>query len=180
MATSAWCFPGIAANLTGTGTVAWTNVTAIGIDDTTVAAFSPGAGSITSNYLRAYGFNFGVPWTATIDGIEVEIVRYESTAAGNVVDNIVQIRNAAGTIVGNNKANATEWSTTSTGGGVSQAYGGAADTWGLTLTGADLASEEWGIVLSAKTVAGSAVVANVDYIRVRITYTLKAVPQFQL
>jgi hypothetical protein len=173
MATSAWCLPGIAVNLTGTGTVAWANASAILIDDTTKATFTAGAGSIVSNYLRAYGFNFGVPWTATIDGIEVEITKHESAASGNVADNIVQIRNSSGTIVGNNKAVATEWSTTSTNGGVASTYGGAADNWGLTLTGADLASEDWGIVLSAKTVAGAATVASVDFVRVRIYYTLK-------
>jgi len=116
--------------------------------------------------LKAQNFGFTIPTAATIDGITVEIDR-RSIIAGSGKDFRVQLLNAAGALVGTNKADtATAWPTTST----VKTYGGAADTWTASPTDAMVNDPDFGVVLSV-----SAAIANadigVDFIRVTVTYT---------
>jgi hypothetical protein len=59
--------------------------------------------------------------------------------------------NAAGEIVGEDKASGIAWFVTTPppGGGGHVSYGGESDAWGLTLKGADVKNANFGVVLSA-------------------------------
>ena len=62
--------PSAAANDAGTGTVAWSNPTYVFAEDTSYATATLTSGQ-TSEWLKATGYGFSLPSTATIVGIEV-------------------------------------------------------------------------------------------------------------
>lgn len=78
------------------------------------------------------------------DGNEAITVNLGSGGSANVKDITVQLLKA-GTLVGNNKADATAWSTIF----ATTTYGGAADLWGTTWTYADINNANFGLVLNA-------------------------------
>ena len=177
MTTSSWVFAksGSGASVTGIGTVAWTGATDVNADDSTRASANTIPAGGASNWLRAY-FDFAtgdvVPAGATIVGIEAEVdcfgyggypVRFN--AARLVI---------GGTIQGSNVDNmpATNWGTPSTG-DAPLTLGGATNLWGATPSAADVRGSTFGIAISAKNdEASKNRNAGVDYIRMRIYYTV--------
>jgi hypothetical protein len=115
--------------------------------------------------LKAQNLGFTIPAGATIDGITVEIDR-RSIIASSGVDFRVQLLDAAGALVGTNKASATVWPTSST----IATYGGAADTWTASPTQAMVNDVDFGVVLSVTANIANADIA-VDTIRVTVNYT---------
>jgi hypothetical protein len=73
-ATSPTNYPNAGANVTGTGTVAWTNTNGVISNDSSYATIVLGT-SAYSNYLQATGFGFNIPAGTTINGIQVSIMR---------------------------------------------------------------------------------------------------------
>lgn len=146
---------------------AWVNPTNVGSDNgaeaqITAASFdSPDI----SRRLSTSGYGFTIPVGSTIDGIVVEVER-RSIIANSGVDNRVQLRDAAGALVGANKATATVWPTSAT----IATYGGAADTWTANPTVAMVNDPDFGVVLSAKANIANADI-GVDFIRVTVHYT---------
>lgn len=176
MTTSSWVFvkATTGANVTGIGTVAWSNPTDISADDSTraLAASIPAAGA--SNWLRGY-FDFAtgdvVPSGVTIDGIEVEVDTYgydgypvRFNAARLVIGGTIQGSDVAG-------MPSTNWGTPSTG-DAPILLGGATALWGATPSAADVRGSTFGVAISAKNdEASKARNAYVDYIKMRIYYT---------
>lgn len=119
----------------------------------------------TSDYLDVQGWGFAIPTGATIDGILVTIERKSST--GTVKDATLQLLNASGTPVGDDKALALEAWPTSDG---SQEYGGTSDTWGISPTESMVNDANFGVRLS---VTGDVVddVASVDRVSIKVYYT---------
>lgn len=159
---------GTGQNVTGVGTIAWTNPGNIVSDNNVYAtAVLPTTGSI-SNYLRGTNYGFAIPSNATILGITVTIGKYSSNFIGftAVNDNAVNLVKA-GAVTGTNKAQGT-WPTSET----ATAYGGAADLWGTTWTPADINASTFGVVISAQnnSILGISYTAYVDYIQVTVTY----------
>jgi hypothetical protein len=115
--------------------------------------------------LKAQNLGFTIPAAATIDGITVEINR-RSIISSSGVDFRVQLLDAAGALVGTNKASATVWPTSLT----IATYGGAADTWTASPTQAMVNDVDFGVVLSVTANIANADI-GVDYIRVTVTYT---------
>lgn len=163
--------PGTAANDTGVGTVAWSNINNIKVEDAAVSytSFSSG-GTVYSNYAKATGFGFSIPSGATIDGIQVDIKRKASisNASYNASDNIVKMVKG-GTVVGTNKAVAGNWSTTL----AYTTYGGATDLWGESWTDTDINGSTFGAVLSCKmfAIGKSYDSTYFDHIRITVYYT---------
>lgn len=145
----------------------WTNPTNITNDGTSEATRNLSNASKITDSLDAGGFNFSsIPPGATIDGIKVEIQRWQ-TGSG-CKDNAVHIFTTTKGLSTSNKANATVWPGTET----PREYGtGETDKWGETWTRADL---EDGFKIVMNTIGGSSGVARVDTMRVKIFFT----PQF--
>lgn len=163
---------GTAANVTGVGTVAWTNAGNVAADDNVYATIA--INNATSNYLQATNYGFSIPPEATINGIAVTIGRFQNaTASGNDVrDNVVQLIKG-GTIVGSNKAaTGTEWPTSE---GIAS-YGNSSDLWGTTVTPADINASNFGVALAVYTTNSRT--ASVDYIQISVTYTGTYLSQF--
>jgi VCBS repeat-containing protein len=122
-----------------------------------------------SNYLRATGFGFTIPSTATITGIEAKIERSEG-GLGNaeIQDNVVSlVKNNV--VTGSNKAvTGTNWPTTDT----TATYGSSSDLWGTTWTPADINNANFGVVLSVQSNSNTDESARVDHITMTVYYTL--------
>ncbi len=162
----------VGANVTGIGNTAWltfANVVSDNNSDATVALVNA---TSVSNYLRATGYSFAIPPTATIGGIRLTIGRWSTNQSGTVRfrDNEVKLVKA-GTIVGSNKANAgVDWPSAE----AAFTYGTTTDLWGTTWTAADINNANFGAVLSGLNATGSGLTytGHVDYMQITVTYTL--------
>lgn len=153
------------------GTVAWTNPGNITAEDNTWATASLSATQV-SHYLKGLNsapFTF-ISGAATINGIEVDITRNRQAGIGNIKDNIVKLVKG-GSVVGNNNASATIWPSVTD---VLVTYGSSSDLWGTTWTAADVNATDFGAVLSATNAVGSADVARVDGMVLRVYYTFSS------
>lgn len=146
----------------------WTNAVNVGANDgseATITAATYDANDI-SFQLRARNLGFTIPTGSTITGITVEIEKRDQ-AIGAAVDNRVQLTDASGTLVGDNKADTvTDWPTAAT----IITYGGSSDTWNASPTVAMVNDPDFGVTLSVKATAANTDIF-VDFIRVTITYT---------
>lgn len=126
-----------------------------------------------SYWLVGRGFGFAIPAGSTIDGITVEIER-RSIIASSGMDTEVRLHDAAGALIGDNKATGTVWPSSST----IATYGGSADTWNTGLSAANLLAmvndADFGVALQAHANIANADI-GVSFIRVTITYTESSV-----
>lgn len=145
----------------------WGNPNNIKADDGSNATAGLDDEYIYSYRLKATNFGFSLPAGATIDGILVEIER--SASAATVIDCYrVQLLDAAGALVGDNKADVgTFWTTTPT----IKEFGGATDKWNATPTEAMVEDADFGVVLTFHN-GISYSVAQVDFIRMTVYYTV--------
>lgn len=156
------------------GDINWTSLTNIFASDssTAITQISASAGTpVTSKTLKATGYGFSIPSYATILGIEV---RVERRSAANIAgvhfnDHTVQLRKSSGAI-GDNKANATDWTTTME----IKTYGGPTDLWGTTWTPSEINNSEFGAHLRTQLTVDSGSVINqqfrVDHIPITVYY----------
>jgi len=125
----------------------------------------------TSRYLKGSGFGFAIPAGATIGEIIVTMGRASSTGitgGDRIRDLPVRISTDGTNLVGDNKAlTGTNWPTSEG----AATYGGAADTWGTTLTPAQINSSKFSVFLSFRNANSNYDrTAYVDYIRITVTY----------
>ena len=164
---------GTGANVTGVGTVAWSNPGNAISSNTQYSTVAVSAGAI-SNYLQTTNYGFSIPTEAIINGITVTIGRFESaTASGtDVRDNVVKLIKG-GVVSGTNLAvTGTDWPTTLT----ALAYGGTANLWGTTLTPDDINASNFGVALAVN--SSNSRTASVDYMQISVTYTGTYLSQF--
>jgi hypothetical protein len=124
--------------------------------------------------LRASNFGFSIPADATIVGIEGDIERRRSGGTtGQARDYSVRLVDDTGTLVGSDKAyTANNWPTTE--GFVCDiaCYGGPTDTWGTTLTPAQINDPDFGYAIQVNgAAAGADRIAEVDNMELWIYYT---------
>ena len=164
--TNRWA--GGATNNASFGTVAWTTPTnAVGITNLTYAT-ATGLDNTSSQYLYVTNYGFAVPTSATINGVVVSPTRKCSNAVNLSRDtNVFLVVNS---VIGTaNRATATQYTTSD----VTEDHGGTNDTWGFTLTPADINSPQFGTVFSSyKIAAGVGVNITVDAIKITVYYTL--------
>jgi len=162
---------GTGTNVTGVGTVAWTNPGNVVSDDNAYATVS--VNNSTSNYLQATNYGFSIPSEATITGITVTIGRFGTTGGGqDIRDNVVKLIKT-GAIVGTNlAATTTDWGGTET----AVVYGGAANMWGTTLSPADINASNFGVALAVT--SSNSRTASVDYMQISVTYNGTYLSQF--
>lgn len=168
MSVTGWKFPQTAANVSRAGsTDAWTYESRIQADDTSYAPCTPDYNSY-SDWL--FGSNFGfttsdIPAGSTIDGIELEIGAYTQRSSA-ARDDALYLR-LSGSNTGNDKASATSYSSSM----ATRTYGGATDTWGATLSAANVIDTTFGIALSIYRTDSRSFDMYMDYFKIRIYYT---------
>lgn len=142
----------------GGGGTAWTSPASGGVQDGVYATCTPGVGF--SEVLVATAFGFTIPSTATVRGVQFDILRFNS-GAGAVQD--YTILKDGSTATGRQLAAAwpaaPAWAT----------YGGPTDNvWGYTA--ATVNASTMGIGLQVVDGSGGAT-ASVDAVRCTVTYT---------
>jgi cysteine-rich repeat protein len=151
--------PGLVVNDNSFGTNPWNQPGNATVSDDLYANTS--AGGVPTNYLKATGFGFGVPASAVIDGIEVDVER--RSAAGSVFDAAARI--VKGGVVGaTDRSIGGFWSTVDT----VVTYGSNGDLWGETWTATDINSASFGFALSVDDSVDTAVV---DLITITVYYS---------
>ncbi len=163
--------PGVGADVSGVGTVTWTNPGNITTPTGAPYVTATLAAGTTSHYLRATNYNFNIPYGSTINGIELQINHQSSgTSNPSINDNVVSLVKG-GVITGQNKAQtAVNWPRGAFG---IATYGSASDLWGTTWTFNDINSTNFGAVLAVTDGHPSlSRTATVDYMQITVTYTL--------
>jgi len=169
VAVTAYKTPGSSANVTGVGTVAWSNPgNAVSSNDSYATAALPSDGS--SNYLRLYNYDFSeIPAGAAIDGIEIE-----AEAKGNTANRALlraYLCTTSGAVAGSSSYIPPSTATLTTSDALYVA-GGASDTWGNSLTDTIVKGSNFGVMLWAEESSGAgSVTVSVDVVRIRVHYT---------
>lgn len=163
------------ANVSFTGSdYAFHNPVNVLTNDNTVASAASLASLFnkTTDYLQVKDFGFNIPTAASICGIEAQIVKSADDIDILIIGawvkdyNVRIIKNNS--LAGNNKADGTEWPSSST----TANYGGVNDLWGTTWTPAEVNSNDFGLSIAAeiKTGIGLLPVVKVDYIGLTVHY----------
>ncbi len=159
--------PSAATDDTGVGTVAWTNPSNVfASDNSYVSAAGLGPGSIT-HYLKATGFGFSIPTSATILGIKVEVERKAVLTSG-LSDHAVRIVKG-GTIGSTDRSLSGNWPLSD----AYTSYGSGTDLWGTTWTASDINASNFGFALSVHDIGIGGTMPNIDHIRITIYYSMR-------
>ena len=168
-----WKAPGTVVNAEIDGKPAWSNPDNAKVLDDNFATVSPSSEDY-SDWLRCTNFGFttdDLPSGAVVEGIEVEIVRKQSS---DEEDGGIYLRKSIGG-VGDNKAESGAWSSTKEW----AYYGGASDNWNAGLTSSDIRTTGFGINISAAGAGGGnggpadpGKTAYIDHVRIRVFYSL--------
>ena len=157
--------PGTAADVTGIGTVAWTNPSNALTNNATYAVATLPVTNHISHYLRLTNFGFSIPGGATVDGVKLTTYLLATTTSTLCEDASIKLVKA-GSEAGNDKASSLFWPYTE---GI-QTYGGPSDLWGLTLAPADVNSANFGVSVAAQSLGGDTAGCDVDYVTLKIYY----------
>lgn len=172
---SGWYNAAAITNLTGAGTLAWSNLlNASTNNDTAATAGTTLSALATTNtkFIGVSAFGVAIPAGAVIHGIQVDIKRKATglLVGSSIKDYKVQIIKN-GTITGTNMAATTAWPTTYG----TATYGGETSDWGETWTRDDMLSTNFGVAVAAKLNAGVAsltLTAHIDQIRLSVYYDI--------
>lgn len=157
-------YPTLISNNITVGTYEWFSGNSAKTENEDFASVDLGGGVNISYYLVAQQFGFSIPTNARIDGIVVEIKRWEDQ--GVVNDYRVRIMYGEEDIGTVDRAAAGEWP----GVNIYKTYGSSSDLWGRTWTYADINSDFFGVALSVTNPSGGPI-ANVDDFRITVYYT---------
>ncbi|MHB1346774.1 MAG: immunoglobulin-like domain-containing protein [Candidatus Humimicrobiaceae bacterium] len=129
--------------------------------------------------LTAKGFGFNIPENATINGIEVNVERFITRSNNKrLIDNWASLLKNGVVVYNNiyNRATGTDWkvSTLALKAEENKIYGSPTDTWGLSLTPADVNNPNFGFLMQpfVWSVGTGLITAYVDYIGMTVYYTL--------
>ncbi|MBN4062378.1 hypothetical protein JYU20_04195 [Bacteroidales bacterium AH-315-I05] len=118
-------------------------------------------------YLKATDYGFSIPACDVINGIEVK-VEWSASQPNKIKDNVVNLVIGGIIQTGVNKATGTFYLPTTEG---IKIYGGPTDTWGKSLTPADINNTGFGTAISVLHPGGPPVTANVDHITIIVYHT---------
>lgn len=168
---TAFAAPGIVFSSPAAGaTLTWTTPDGAKVakDDTTAQA-AVGSKQATSQFLVATNFSFGVPPSAQIVGIDIEVRRFAGSLFGGTIKDKgigIALNGKPGTVL---RVNEDGWSTVAT----TVTYGGATDAFGSSLKGEDLQDMFFlgaAIAVEISALPTQTQTANVDSIRMRLHY----------
>lgn len=126
-----------------------------------------------STILTSTGFGFSIPAGATINGIQVDIVRHASSIGSLAFDDSLVIgcigvkMVKAGVGAGTNKLNSTVWNITD----ATTTLGNSADLWGTTWTPADINASNFGVQCQVENQSAGARTASIDSMLITVTFT---------
>lgn len=125
-------------------------------------------GNKKSFYLQVSNLGLVVSPHKVVTGIQVSVTRKAQVAAA-IKDNLAKLIKADGTFGATNKADTgTSWLLTD----FTKSYGGEGDTWGETITGADLNDTDFGFIIQVKNSSlGANSTASVELITMTIWFT---------
>jgi hypothetical protein len=162
--------PGTAEDDASFGSVVWSNVENVKVDDTSDATAATGFAN--SHYLKVTNFGFGIPAGSNIDGVIASIIRH-GTVSYDCKDVVVSLV-VGGSVTGDNKGDTVNTWPVNPG---QKDYGGATEKWGCTLTDSVINASNFGIVLAATgTVSWN--VCSVQYMCLTVYYTPPAGVKF--
>lgn len=168
MAATALIGAGSASNETRAGD-SWNTPSNATVDDTSTAIRNFGASG--GDYLACYNFGFGIDAGATIDGILARGRYYETSGGARDLKCALWENGAAGNLIAGGD---TKTDNRDTGGTAEDIdFGGAADAWSLSLTGADVNDAGFGCAFWVETTTAS----RMEYVEMQITYTPAATDQ---
>jgi len=156
------------------GDTEWANINDVKAQDG-VFAFNELSGGSKSYILQATNYGFTIPTTATIDGIEVIMLRKDALDMDAILDISARLlRN--NNPVGDNYRNLDYWgsdpppSPPFIPGRNTIQYGSSSDKWGTTWTPAQINDASFGfeIYVNSETESGK---AEIDYIKIKVYYT---------
>lgn len=153
----------------GTGVTQWTNPGNIVSDNGTYAVASFGSPGNPSYYLAGSSFGHSIPGNAVITGVAMGIdIRRSGGAAGTSAIGKARLSNA-GTLVGVEKSPNAGFSWTSDN---LVWFGGPFDTWGASLTPAQINASTFQAAIQATRTTASSRDHEVDYILLKVWYYL--------
>ena len=126
-----------------------------------------------SNVASFSGFGFAVPVTATITGVQLDVLQRVSSPGGGIHDSVLTLA-MNGVAMGNNKANATNWYDTPQ----TQTYGGPTDTWGNTISLNDVNNSGFGILYEITNTSYDQA-ASVDFMSMTVYFQIGTSMQLQ-
>lgn len=158
-----------AHEVSGTG-IAWQNKDLVLSDSGTVTSAALTVGTQNSENLDLTTIGLSIPAGSTINGVQVTIearileTGFIGTAAAHVDCELL----VAGSPVGNSKATASLTGTLT-----DRVLGGEADTWGATLSAAQVAADTFGVRLVADgTITGNKIgTVGIDVVAVVVWFT---------
>jgi hypothetical protein len=156
----------VAANLNGSGTVNWNNLTNVLTNNNVYADAVFTSGSTVSEFLYVSNFAFDLPNTAVIEGIQATVKR---KATGPVTDNYIGLifpNAGSSTITNPDKGTGANWTTLNE----IVIYGGATDLWNNTWSSAIINDSTFGFAISADGDGSLSNQAFIDYIQLSISY----------
>lgn len=157
-------------NVAGFSTSPWSQAQNAQSSDSSYASISLSSSGSYSDYLQATGFNFSIPATASICGIELNVERSDSGLI-SVKDYLIRVVKN-NTVTGYNNAHNTLWSTTDS----VVTYGGKDSLWGTTWTPAEINDSNFGAAVSAFRGSGipGVSLAKVDQITIKVFYNISS------
>ena len=126
-----------------------------------------------SYVLEASHFDFAIPTDATINGIQVDLLRLEALDRDTISD-ISATLLKAGVSTGSsypflNYKNLDYWGSDPDRNKIQ--YGSASDKWGTTWTPAQINADDFGFQIYVQTVADSSAFAQINYIKITVYST---------
>jgi large repetitive protein len=141
----------------------WTNASAITASDDSYATYELPPGE-TTGALDAVGFGISIPGGSTIIGIEVKFER-SKTGSGVVSNTMAQLLKA-GSGVGTQNNDGTDWPTTD----AVATYGGASSLWGTTWTPSDVNNANFGVQFVMDEGGVNTAILRVDHVQITVWY----------
>lgn len=166
---------------TSTGAISWTSTGNINANDSVYATvalpINPGG---NSELLKATGFGFSIPSTATVYGILVTINHRASLGSGNpglIVTDSQATLLKAGVPVGSDMSDTfTPWGPNNAANTVN--YGGSSVLWGATWTPADINNATFGFgiscIMDGIGLGSGSNTVGIDYVTITVTYATGA------
>src|ERR1051326_2070401 len=150
----AWSFaqtgpnnPGTAVNDASYGVVAWPSPANVLASDNVYASVSMSTNGQSTNYILANNFGFSINSCDNITGIEVR-VEWSRTGSPNIVDDQTDLVVNGVILSSTNKATGSVVLPNT--GDITTTYGSPVDSWGQTLTGADVNKNNFGVAIAVK------------------------------
>lgn len=172
MAVTNWTFPGTVSSASELNRSNWDNPNNVKANDGSEATNpldDDDDGDFISERLVCTNYGFSIPSNAAIDGIQMRYERFSDNEVGDgaVQEQEIRLRDENGSVVGNNKADGTDWSSSPE----VETKGGSSDLWGHTWNPSDINDSDFGLVLRCERATANSARANIDYVQMRVHYT---------